>query len=108
MSEIPEIDLDELERRIVGNPVIIDVREEDEFIEARIDGVLHIALGTVPERLSEIPTDVPVLVVCALGGRSARAVEFMRANGIDATNIAGGTLGWIESGRPVISGPASA
>jgi rhodanese-related sulfurtransferase len=108
MSEIPEIDLDELERRIIGNPVIIDVREEDEFIEARLDGVVHMPLSTVPERLSEIPTGEAVLVICALGGRSARAVEFMRANGIDATNIAGGTLGWIESGRPVISGPASA
>jgi rhodanese-related sulfurtransferase len=108
MSEIPEIDLDELERRIIGNPVIIDVREEDEFIEARLDGVVHMPLSTVPERLYEIPTGEAVLVICALGGRSARAVEFMRANGIDATNIAGGTLGWIESGRPVISGPASA
>lgn len=108
MSEIPEIDLDELEQRITGNPVIIDVREEDEFLEARLDGVIHMPLSTVPERLSEIPTDEAVLVICALGGRSARAVEFMRANGIDATNVAGGTLGWIESGRPVVSGPASA
>ena len=108
MSEIPEIDLDEFEQRLATKPVIIDVREEDEFIEARIDGVLHIALNTVPDRIAEIPTDQEVLVVCARGGRSARAVEFLRANGIDATNIAGGTLGWIESGRPVISGPASA
>ena len=108
MSEIPEIDLDELERRIIGNPVIIDVLEEDEFIEARLDGVIHMHLSTVPERLADIPTGEAVLVICALGGRSARAVEFMRANGIDATNIAGGTLGWIESGRPVVSGPASA
>ena len=108
MSEIPEIDLDEFEQRLAAEPVIIDVREEDEFLEARIEGVRHIALNTVPDRIGEIPTDQEVLVVCARGGRSARAVEFLRANGIDATNIAGGTLGWIESGRPVISGPASA
>ena len=108
MSEIPEIDLDEFEQRLAAEPVIIDVREEDEFLEARIEGVRHIALNTVPDRIGEIPTDQEVLVVCARGGRSARAVEFLRANGIDATNIAGGTLGWIESGRPVISGPAPA
>lgn len=105
MSEVPEIDLDEFEGRLSEGCVVVDVRESDEFEEVRVAGVLHIPLGTVPDRLDEIPTDRTVHVLCARGGRSAQAVAFLRENGVDAVNVAGGTLGWVESGRPVESGP---
>jgi rhodanese-related sulfurtransferase len=34
-----------------------------------------------------------------------RAAEFLAEHGRDVTNVAGGTLAWITTGRPVVSGP---
>lgn len=108
MSDVPEIDIDTLERRLTDGVLVIDVRETDEYVGGHIGGALHVALGTVPDRVADLPAETPVLVVCAVGGRSARAVQFLRAQGIDATNVAGGTKAWAESGRPLVAGPEPA
>ena len=73
--------------------------EPDEIAQARVPGAVLIPLGEVASRLAEVPTDGTVYVICARGGRSAKAVEHYRANGIDAVNVAGGTLGWIDAGH---------
>ena len=104
MADIPEIDVTELaDRRAAGAP-LIDVREDDEYAEARVAGARHIPLGEVVERVDEVPRDGTVYVICARGGRSGKAVEFYRSQGIDAVNVAGGTLGWIDAGLPTESG----
>ena len=96
-----EIDIVTLDDALGTGAVLIDVREVDEWSDGRVPGAQHIPLATIPDRLGEVPTEGPVYVICALGGRSARAVEFLRANGIEAINVAGGTNEWIDSGRPV-------
>jgi len=107
MSEIPQIDVTDLaERRASGAP-LIDVREHDEFAAARVPGALHIPLGEVVDRIHEVPVEGTVYVICARGGRSAKAVEHFRAKGIDAVNVAGGTLGWIDAGLPIEADPGS-
>ncbi len=83
---------------------MFDVRQPDEYVEARVPGVTLVPLAEVPDRLHEFPTDDTVYVICRSGGRSARAVQFLRANGVDAVNVAGGTLGWIEADKPVDTG----
>ena len=102
--DVPEIDVDELARRLDGGAVVIDVRELDEYLDGHVAGARLIPLGDVPDRLAEVPTTEPVLVICKVGGRSLRAAEFLAANGVDATNVAGGTMAWIDSGRPVVEG----
>lgn len=96
--DVPEIDVVELaDRREEGAP-LIDVREDDEYAEAHVPGAVHIPLGQVPERIAEVPAGKTVYVICARGGRSAKAVEHYRAAGLDAVNVAGGTLAWIDAG----------
>jgi molybdopterin-guanine dinucleotide biosynthesis protein A/rhodanese-related sulfurtransferase len=102
--EVSEIDVDTLAERQGAGSVIIDVRMPDEYVEGHVAGARLIPLPEVPDRLAEIPTDQPVLVICKSGGRSLRASEFYVAQGIDATNVAGGTMAWIESGRAVVTG----
>lgn len=100
MPDIPEIDVTELAARRAEGAPLIDVREPGEYAAARVPGANHIPLGDVIERIEEIPTDGTVYVICAGGGRSAKAVEHFRSLGIDAVNVAGGTRGWIDAGLP--------
>lgn len=91
---------------------MLDVRELDEWLEERIEGGLHVPLGEVPERVAEISAHVAangggdLWVVCAAGGRSMKAAEFLTSNGVSSINVAGGTKAWVASGKPFASGPA--
>ncbi|CAN5289697.1 rhodanese-like domain-containing protein [soil metagenome] len=85
----------------VSRPTIIDVREPDEYAAVRVPGAINIPLGTLAD--AELP-EGDVFVICALGGRSAKATELLTGKGVNATNIAGGTMAWVEAGFPTESG----
>ncbi len=103
-TDVPEIDIEALEGHLEAGAPLIDVRETDEYTDGHVAGAVLIPLQTVPDSLDQIPDDQPVFVICAAGSRSARAVQFLRAQGVDATNVAGGTKAWIEAGKPVVRG----
>jgi rhodanese-related sulfurtransferase len=105
LSDVPEIDIITLEQRMGEGLVVVDVREDDEYTGGHVAGAVFMPLTTVPDKVGELPSDQPFLVICHSGGRSGRAVQFLRAQGLDATNVAGGTKAWIDSGRPVVTGP---
>lgn len=102
--DVPEIDVDELATRRASGVALFDVREPDEYREAHVPGAVPVPLGTVPEAVDRFPTAGPVYVICAAGGRSRKACEFLRANGVDAINIAGGTRAWLAAGHPAAAG----
>ena len=102
--DIPEIDIDTLARTLDEGAPVFDVRQPDEYVEAHVPEVRLVPLAEVPDRVSEFPTDDTVYVICKSGGRSAKAVEFLRANGVDAVNVAGGTQAWIDASKPVDTG----
>jgi rhodanese-related sulfurtransferase len=101
---VQEIDVDELAERIAAGGRVIDVREPDEYRDGHVPGAQLIPLATVPDHVDDFRREPPVAVICAGGGRSGRAVEFVHAHGIDAVNVAGGTKAWIASGRATIAG----
>ncbi|MBI2708388.1 MAG: rhodanese-like domain-containing protein [Actinobacteria bacterium] len=105
--DVPEIDVDELRRRREQGAVLLDVRQPDEYESGHVPGARLIPLPEVPDRLAEVPAGETVLVICKTGGRSRRAAEYLRANGVDAVNVAGGTMAWIEAGHPVDAGGTS-
>jgi rhodanese-related sulfurtransferase len=102
---VPEIDVHQLARLRQEGAVLLDVRNPDEWDEARVPGAPLIPLGELAERIDEVPGGEPLFVICAVGARSAKAAEFLRGKGIDAVNVAGGTRSWIEAGYPTDSGP---
>ena len=106
--EIPEIDVVELAERREEGAVVIDVRQPEEWLEVRVPGAVLIPLDEVVERVDEVPTTGTVYVICGRGPRSARAVEHYRSVGIDAVNVAGGTVAWADEGFPTDSGPGGA
>lgn len=102
--DIPTIDIAGLADRLDEGAPVFDVRQPDEYEEAHVPGVRLVPLDQVPDRADEFPTDREVYVICKSGGRSAKAVEHLRSRGVDAVNVAGGTMAWIEAGKPVDSG----
>lgn len=73
------------------SPTLIDVRELPERQAMSIGGE-HIPLTTLPQRLSEIPTDRDIVVYCKSGVRSAKAALYLRSvlHGVRVLNLVGG------------------
>ena len=86
-------------------PLLVDVREPDEFHTVRVDGAVLVPLSTFMLRYDQLPKNTPLLVLCAAGSRSAAATAHLLANGwSDVTNVAGGIITWERSGLPVKRG----
>ena len=103
---IPEITVDELADLLVSGVRLIDVREPNEYDEARVPGGQLIPLATIPDNLDAFRGDGPTYVVCRSGGRSRMACEYLAAQGAEAINVAGGVLAWIASGHEIATGAA--
>ena len=95
-----EVTLDDLADALSRGAYVLDVREKDEYDEAHVPGVTLIPLGQLQDRISEVEDGSRVFVICRSGKRSLQGADILEANGIDAVSVAGGTLGWIDSGRP--------
>lgn len=99
-----ETDLPAFATAHAGGALVIDVREPREYLDGHVPGALLMPLAQVLSRTSELPTGEPVFVICASGNRSRTATSWLRDRGYDASSVAGGTSGWIASGRPVVHG----
>ncbi len=97
--QVPTITVQDLHqiRQAASPHFLLDVREPDEYQTAKIEGATLIPLAALPLRHAEVPRDVPVLVHCKLGGRSAKAVAFLMEQGFtNVQNVAGGITAWSE------------
>jgi adenylyltransferase/sulfurtransferase len=80
---------------------ILDVREPNEYQINRIAGSVLIPLGEVPRRYAELNPADEIVVQCKVGGRSARAADFLRSVGFkNVLNLTGGILDWIDKVDP--------
>lgn len=87
--------------------VILDVRTPAEFAEARLDGSIMVDYNAADfrDRVDELAKDVPYVMYCRSGNRSAGAREIMRELGFtEVYEIGGGINDWVRSGLPVVSG----
>lgn len=82
---------------------LLDVREAHELAICGVAGAIHIPMAEVPARISELPEDVPLVVMCHHGMRSQRVMQFLRHSGRDnAINLAGGIDAWAAEIDPDI------
>ena len=84
--------------------LFVDVREKSELEAEAYDvpDLLHIPLGELELRFTEIPNDQDVVIVCRGGGRSLHALHFLIGQGyVNAANMKQGILGWMREGFPV-------
>ena len=101
-----EITATELKQRLDrGDDLqIIDVREQKEYDVARLDNAKLIPLGQVVNRMNEIDADRETVVHCKLGGRSAKAIEALKAAGFKGrlVNLKGGITAWSDEVDPSV------
>ena len=104
-SEISEIDSTHARERIEsGEPVVVDVREQDEWDEGHIPGAVHIPRGHLESRIERLAPDAarPVVVYCSQGNRSVFAAKTLEELGYeDVVSLAGGFTDWKRNGFPV-------
>ena len=108
-APLPTVDVREAERRLredPDRPLLIDVREPNEFAAVRAPGAVLIPTSAFAARIGELPSDRPLLVVCHVGGRSAAVTGFLvRGGRTDVANVAGGMEAWEAAGLSVRRGP---
>ena len=94
-----EIHPQELRRRLgAGEAVyVLDVREPDEVVEWSFPGAVNIPLGELSNRAAELPSNLPIVVVCHAGVRSAAAADALVKAGWPAESLAGGAIAWIST-----------
>ena len=111
-SALPTIDVAEADRRIredPARPVLLDVREPNEFETVRAPGAVLLPTSEFASRLADVPQGRPLLVICHMGSRSAAVTGLLTRNGrTDVVNVAGGMDAWERAGLPVRRGPVAA
>jgi adenylyltransferase/sulfurtransferase len=85
--------------------VLVDVREQNEYDMARIPGSILVPLSQLPNRFHELDKykGKEIVVHCKMGGRSAKAIAFLKQQGFDnLVNVAGGITGWSDQVDPSV------
>jgi molybdopterin/thiamine biosynthesis adenylyltransferase/rhodanese-related sulfurtransferase/molybdopterin converting factor small subunit len=98
-----EITVQELKQKLDAGetPFILDVREPNEYQINRIPGSVLIPLGELPRRYQELPKDREIVSQCKMGGRSAKAMDFLKSVGFtNVKNLKGGILEWVDKIDP--------
>lgn len=115
LERVPQVTVEDLQN--AKETRLLDVRGESEWRSGHIPGTPNIHVGYLTEHLDEIPRDVPLVLHCQGGGRSAIAASVLRARGFEnVANLSGGIDAWKAEGLPVekqedetsIAGAASA
>ena len=77
------------------SPLVVDVRSDREWHAGHIEGAMHIPLGELARRASEIPRERPVATLCEGGYRSALAASLLARAGVDRlSTVNGGMAAW--------------
>lgn len=83
------------------DPLLLDVREPEEFAAYRIEGSVLMPMRTLPARLHELDRRADIVMVCRSGARSHHAGLFLKQNGFERIyNLAGGVIAWSRDVEP--------
>ncbi len=105
VSRLELIDPAQLAERLEDGaaPLVLDVRDADEWEEGHIPGSVHVPYAELVDRLAELPEDRPIAAVCSGGKRSGLAASILQREGFDdVIHVGEGGVGtWRSQGRPV-------
>ena len=107
-SSVQNVDSPTAQRMLKENAAIylLDVRTPQEYFQVRLADAHLVPIDDFLARISEIPTDRPLLVYCAVGARSSQVAEYLARKGYpEVYDLRGGIEAWNKLYRlPVLSG----
>jgi rhodanese-related sulfurtransferase len=100
---VPKLTAAELNEKLKfgKHPLVLDVRQPDEFRQGHISGAKLIPLNELYKRMSEIPKGREVVCVCASGSRSSSAAKILMKEGYTVFDMQGGMGAWRHAKLPV-------
>ena len=103
-AKIQEISIDELNLLVPEqSPILVDVREDEEWEKAHAIGAIHLSRGTIEQKIEEVIPDpeTPIICYCGGGNRSALVAESLQKLGYtQVKSLVGGFKAWQEAGLP--------
>lgn len=100
-AEVPEISVEAFASDVTTGR-LIDIRERDEFDSGHVRDAVNVPLHELDGAIPSLRAEQPIFVICRSGNRSRRGAATLRAAGIDAVSVAGGTAEWEASGRELL------
>lgn len=98
----PEISAERAFQKYQKGVFVLDVRQPEEWDEYHVPGSTLIPLEQLADRLSELPLDEEIVVVCRSGNRSQEGRDILLNAGFTkVSSMAGGLLDWRVAGYPV-------
>ena len=100
---VPSITAEELNEKLKfgKHPLVLDVRQPDEFRSGHIAGAKLIPINELQRKLSELPKGREIVCICASGNRSTSAAKLLVKEGFNVLNVQGGMLAWRRAKLPV-------
>lgn len=84
--------------------VVVDIRPADAFKAGHIVGAVSLPLSDFESKFKKLDKfkSKPIIIACANGLDSPKAVSVLNTNGISAFILAGGIRGWREADMPLV------
>ena len=117
-ASITETTVTDFRHQDQGACLLIDLRDRDEYLSGHLPGAICSPRGMLEFKIhdlvnaetpeSDCPAEeVPIVLYCGTGGRSALAAQCLQAMGYtDVRSLAGGTVAWCAAGFPLESAGA--
>ena len=99
LDTVPQVTAQDLKASLAHNAVtLIDVRNQSEWDAGSIPWARHMQLGTLADRIADIPRDKPIILYCAAGGRSSIGASVLKSHGLEnVINLVGGYGAWVKN-----------
>ncbi|MGJ8684960.1 MAG: rhodanese-like domain-containing protein [Nonlabens sp.] len=78
-----------IQKYLAENAQLLDVRTASEFNGNHIEGSKNIPVQVIDQKMNSLDKNRPVIVYCAMGGRSSVAANKLKANGFKVVNAGG-------------------
>ncbi len=102
-NSTPIVESEKVENLIETGSILIDVREDDEWIAGHHSKAVHIAMGTISDKLDFFDKKNNYIVVCRSGARSAKVTKFLINEGFDASNLDGGMKSFSQISDKIVN-----
>lgn len=105
-TPVPKLSAVELNEKLKfgKHPMVIDVRQPEEFRQGHIAGAKLIPLSELRKHMKELPQGREIVCVCASGNRSNSAAKTLMKEGFTVFDMQGGMLAWRHAKLPIQKG----